>query len=144
MSIDCCADIFQAMEGQYTSVNDTNMPISISAMNSYETQNVIMDLNFVEENLGRDWWYQDKEETKHSLRKERNKIAARKCRQKKLDKLNNLGRKLSNLKEDIEAGSTFIKTLQASIYTLKEEIIEHNDNGCQIGVNSDNIQHTKY
>ena len=35
-----------------------------------------------------------------------------------LDKLNNLGRKLSNLKEDIEAGSTFIKTLQASIYFL--------------------------
>ena len=91
------------MEGQYTSINDMNMPLSISGMNTYETRNVIMDLNFVEENLGRDWWHQDKEETKHSLRKERNKIAARKCRQKKLDKLNNLGRKLSNLKEDIEA-----------------------------------------
>ena len=132
------------MEGLHTSIDDLNRPMSISAMNSYETENVFIDLNFVEENLGLDWWHQNKEETKHSLRKERNKIAARKCRQKKLDKLNNLGRKLSNLKEDIEAGSTFIKTLQASIYTLKQEIIEHNDNGCQIGVNSDNIQHAKY
>ena len=132
------------MEGLHTSIDDLNRPMSISAMSSYETENVFIDLNFVEENLGLDWWHQNKEETKHSLRKERNKIAARKCRQKKLDKLNNLGRKLSNLKEDIEAGSTFIKTLQASIYTLKQEIIEHNDNGCQIGVNSDNIQHAKY
>ena len=132
------------MEALHTSIDDLNRPMSISAMNSYETENVFIDLNFVEENLGLDWWHQNKEETKHSLRKERNKIAARKCRQKKLDKLNNLGRKLSNLKEDIEAGSTFIKTLQASIYTLKQEIIEHNDNGCQIGVNSDNIKHTKY
>ena len=132
------------MEGLHTSIDDLNRPMPISAMNSYETENVFIDLNFVEENLGLDWWHQNKEETKHSLRKERNKIAARKCRQKKLDKLNNLGRKLSNLKEDIEAGSTFIKTLQASIYTLKQEIIEHNDNGCQIGVNSDDIQHAKY
>ena len=132
------------MEGLHTSIDDLNRPMSISAMNSYETENVFIDLNFVEENLGLDWWHQNKEETKHSLRKERNKIAARKCRQKKLDKLNNLGRKLSNLKEDIEAGSTFIKTLQASIYTLKQEIIEHNDNGCQIGVNYDNIKHAKH
>ena len=132
------------MEGLHTSIDDLNRPMPISAMSSYETENVFIDLNFVEENLGLDWWHQNKEETKHSLRKERNKIAARKCRQKKLDKLNNLGRKLSNLKEDIEAGSTFIKTLQASIYTLKQEIIEHNDNGCQIGVNYDNIQHAKY
>ena len=132
------------MEALHTSIDDLNRPMSISAMNSYETENVFIDLNFVEENLGLDWWHQNKEETKHSLRKERNKIAARKCRQKKLDKLNNLGRKLSNLKEDIEAGSTFIKTLQASIYTLKQEIIEHNDNGCQIGVNYDNIKHAKH
>ena len=132
------------MEGLHTSIDDLNRPMSISAMNSYETENVFIDLNFVEENLGLDWWHQNKEETKHSIRKERNKIAARKCRQKKLDKLNNLGRKLSNLKEDIEAGSTFIKTLQASIYTLKQEIIEHNDNGCQIGVNYDNIKHAKH
>ena len=132
------------MEGLQTSINDLNRPMSISAMNSYETENVFIDLNFVEENLGLDWWHQNKEETKHSLRKERNKIAARKCRQKKLDKLNNLGRKLSNLKEDIDAGSKFIKTLQASIYTLKQEIIEHNDNGCQIGRYDDNIEHTKH
>ena len=132
------------MEGLHTSIDDLNRPMSISAMSSYETENVFIDLNFVEENLGLDWWHQNKEETKHSIRKERNKIAARKCRQKKLDKLNNLGRKLSNLKEDIEAGSTFIKTLQASIYTLKQEIIEHNDNGCQIGVNYDNIKHAKH
>ena len=132
------------MEGLHTSIDDLNRPMSISAMNSYETENVFIDLNFVEENLGLDWWHQNKEETKHSIRKERNKIAARKCRQKKLDKLNNLGRKLSNLKEDIEAGSTFIKTLQASIYTLKQEIIEHNDNGCQIGGNYDNIKHAKH
>ena len=132
------------MEGLHTSIDDLNRPMSISAMSSYETENVFIDLNFVEENLGLDWWHQNKEETKHSIRKERNKIAARKCRQKKLDKLNNLGRKLSNLKEDIEAGSTFIKTLQASIYTLKQEIIEHNDNGCQIGGNYDNIKHAKH
>ena len=132
------------MEGLHTSIDDLNRPMSISAMNSYETENVFIDLNFVEENLGLDWWHQNKEETKHSIRKERNKIAARKCRQKKLDKLNNLGRKLSNLKEDIEAGSTFIKTLQASIYTLKQEIIEHNDNGCQIGRYDDNIEHAKH
>ena len=132
------------MEGLNSSINDLNESISIHPVSSYETQNAIIDLNFFEENLGLDWWHQNKEESKHSLRKERNKIAARKCRQKKLDKLNNLGRKLSNLKEDIEAGSTFIKTLQASIYTLKQEIIEHNDNGCQIGVNYDNIKHAKH
>ena len=132
------------MEGLNSSINDLNEPISISTVNSYENQNAIIDLNFVEENLGLDWWHQDKEETKHSLRKERNKIAARKCRQKKLDKLNNLGRKLSNLKEDIDAGSKFIKALQASIYTLKQEIIEHNDNGCQIGRYDDNIEHAKH
>ena len=132
------------MEGLHTSIDDLNRPMSISAMNSYETENVFIDLNFVEENLGLDWWHQNKEETKHSLRKERNKIAARKCRQKKLDKLNNLGRKLKNLKEDIEAGSIFIKTLHASIYALKQEIIEHNDNGCQIGRYDDNIVHAKH
>ena len=132
------------MEGLNSSINDLNEPISIHAVSSYETQNAIIDLNFFEENLGLDWWHQNKEESKHSLRKERNKIAARKCRQKKLDKLNNLGRKLSNLKEDIEAGSTFIKTLQASIYALKQEIIEHNDKGCQIGRYDDNIEHAKH
>ena len=132
------------MEGLQSSINYLNESISVSTVNSYENQNAIIDFNFVEENLGLDWWHQDKEESKHSLRKERNKIAARKCRQKKLDKLNNLGRKLSNLKEDIDAGSKFIKTLQASIYTLKQEIIEHNDNGCQIGRYDDNIEHAKH
>ena len=132
------------MEGLNSSINDLNEPISINAVSSYETQNAIIDLNFFEENLGLDWWHQNREESKHSLRKERNKIAARKCRQKKLDKLNNLGRKLSNLKEDIDAGSKFIKTLQASIYTLKQEIIEHNNNGCQIGRYDDNIEHAKH
>ena len=132
------------MEGLNSSINDLNEPISIHAVSCYETQNAIIDLNFFEENLGLDWWHQNKEESKHSLRKERNKIAARKCRQKKLDKLNNLGRKLSNLKEDIDAGSKFIKTLQASIYALKQEIIEHNDNGCQIGRYDDNIEHAKH
>ena len=132
------------MEGLQSSINYLNESISVSTVNSYENQNAIIDFNFVEENLGLDWWHQDKEESKHSLRKERNKIAARKCRQKKLDKLNNLGRKLSNLKEDIDAGSKFIKTLQASIYTLKQEIIEHNDNGCQIGRYDDNIEYAKH
>ena len=132
------------MEGLQSSINYLNESISVSTVNSYENQNAIIDFNFVEENLGLDWWHQDKEESKHSLRKERNKIAARKCRQKKLDKLNNLGRKLSNLKEDIDAGSKFIKTLQASIYTLKQEIIDHNDNGCQIGRYDDNIEHAKH
>ena len=132
------------MEGLQSSINYLNESISVSTVNSYENQNAIIDFNFVEENLGLDWWHQDKEESKHSLRKERNKIAARKCRQKKLDKLNNLGRKLSNLKEDIDAGSKFIKTLQASIYALKQEIIEHNDNGCQIGRYDDNIEHAKH
>ena len=132
------------MEGLQSSINYLNESISVSTVNSYENQNAIIDFNFVEENLGLDWWHQDKEETKYSLRKERNKIAARKCRQKKLDKLNNLGRKLSNLKEDIDAGSKFIKTLQASIYTLKQEIIDHNDNGCQIGRYDDNIEHAKH
>ena len=132
------------MEGLQSSINYLNESISVSTVNSYENQNAIIDFNFVEENLGLDWWHQDKEESKHSLRKERNKIAARKCRQKKLDKLNNLGRKLSNLKEDIDAGSKFIKTLQASIYALKQEIIDHNDNGCQIGRYNDNIEHAKH
>ena len=132
------------MEGLQSSINYLNESISVSTVNSYENQNAIIDFNFVEENLGLDWWHQDKEESKHSLRKERNKIAARKCRQKKLDKLNNLGRKLSNLKEDIDAGSKFIKTLQASIYILKQEIIEHNDNGCLIGRYDENIEHAKH
>ena len=45
------------MEGQYASINDKNEPNFICTMNSYETANVIFDLNFLEENLGRDWWH---------------------------------------------------------------------------------------
>merc|ERR1711899_33577 len=64
----------------------------------------------------------------------RNRLAASKCRKRKLEKISNLDEKVSDLKEENGELMAIVKRLKDSICNLKQEVMEHVQHGCQINM----------
>jgi len=62
----------------------------------------------------------------------RNRLAASKCRKRKLERISNLDEKVSDLKEENSELMGIVKKLKESICNLKQEVMEHVHHGCQI------------
>jgi len=64
----------------------------------------------------------------------RNRLAASKCRKRKLERISNLDEKVSDLKEENTELMGIVKKLKESICNLKQEVMEHVQHGCQINM----------
>jgi transcription factor AP-1 len=76
-----------------------------------------------------------KQETAKLARKRlRNRIAASKCRTRKLERIVVLDNKVNELKEENADLAAVVKRLRANVCELKQEVMEHVHHGCQIMV----------
>ena len=73
-----------------------------------------------------------KENLKVEKRKENNRMAARRCRKRKEDRIHNLEHRLCQLKDENEEGTEKVSELHDAISNLKQELLEHVKNGCQV------------
>jgi transcription factor AP-1 len=64
----------------------------------------------------------------------RNRQAATKCRRRKLERIANLDDRVNVLKEENTDLAVVVKRLRSSVCDLKQEVMEHVHNGCQIMV----------
>lgn len=75
----------------------------------------------------------NQEVIKLERKRARNRIAARKCRTRKLERIARLEDKVADLKEQNSDLSTQASRLKEEVIKLKQTIIEHAKSGCQIG-----------
>merc|ERR1711902_72859 len=72
------------------------------------------------------------EKIKLERKRQRNRLAASKCRKRKLERISHLEGKVKDLKgENVELANV-VKKLKESVYSLKQEVLEHHTNGCLI------------
>lgn len=64
----------------------------------------------------------------------RNRLAASKCRKRKLERISNLDEKVAELKDENGELMGMVKRLKGSICNLKQEVMEHVQHGCQINM----------
>jgi transcription factor AP-1 len=62
----------------------------------------------------------------------RNRLAATKCRKRKLERISNLDEKVSDLKSENGELMGIVKRLKESVCNLKQEVMEHVQHGCQM------------
>lgn len=75
---------------------------------------------------------ESQEKIKLERKRQRNRVAASKCRKRKLERISKLEDKVKQLKgENVELGGV-IKSLKEHVIQLKQKVIEHINNGCSI------------
>lgn len=75
---------------------------------------------------------ENQEKIKLERKRQRNRVAASKCRKRKLERISKLEDKVKNLKgENAELGGV-IKSLKEHVFQLKQQVIDHINNGCSI------------
>lgn len=72
------------------------------------------------------------ETVKMERKRERNRIAARKCRERKISRIAELSATVESLEGDKEHLSTQITTLNDEIVRLRQIISEHEHSGCNV------------
>lgn len=65
-------------------------------------------------------------------KRERNRMAARKCRNRKLDRISKLEERVDELKTHNQKLATSASTLRDQVCKLKQQIMEHVSSGCQV------------
>ncbi|XP_055374310.1 transcription factor Jra [Condylostylus longicornis] len=74
------------------------------------------------------------EKIKLERKRQRNRVAASKCRKRKLERISKLEDKVKTLKaENAELGAV-VKNLKGHVFQLKQEVIDHVNFGCNIPV----------
>lgn len=72
------------------------------------------------------------EKIKLERKRQRNRVAASKCRKRKLERISKLEEKVKILKgENTDLGS-ILKNLKEHVAQLKQQVIEHIESGCSI------------
>lgn len=75
---------------------------------------------------------ESQEKIKLERKRQRNRVAASKCRKRKLERISKLEDKVKILKgENTELGS-IIKALKENVCQLKQQVIDHMSKGCNI------------
>lgn len=75
---------------------------------------------------------QDQERIKLERKRLRNRIAASKCRRRKLERIVILEEKVSMMKGENSELSAIVNKLREQVAALKQQILEHANSGCQI------------
>ncbi|XP_074643465.1 transcription factor Jun-like [Tubulanus polymorphus] len=75
---------------------------------------------------------ENQEVMKVERKRARNRIAARKCRHRKLERISRLEDKVNDLKDENENLSTTATSLREQVCRLKQQILEHVKSGCQV------------
>jgi len=69
----------------------------------------------------------------------RNRVAARKCRTRKLERIARLEERVTDLKDQNTKLATTANTLRDQVCRLKQQIMEHVNSGCQVMMSSVNL-----
>lgn len=80
---------------------------------------------------------ESQERLKLERKRLRNRVAASKCRKKKLERISQLDEKVQGLKNENTELAAVVKKLKESVCNLKQEVIDHVNQGCQIVIASD-------
>ncbi|KAL8604688.1 hypothetical protein ACOMHN_017647 [Nucella lapillus] len=78
---------------------------------------------------------ESQERIKLERKRARNRLAAQKCRTRKLERISRLEDRVSDLKGQNTDLSTTASSLRDQVIKLKQQIVEHVNSGCQIMVN---------
>lgn len=77
---------------------------------------------------------ENQERIKLERKRMRNRVAASKCRKRKLERISKLEDKVKNLKsENAELGAV-IAGLKQHVFKLKQQVIEHVKSGCTVNL----------
>merc|ERR1711897_35311 len=87
----------------------------------------------VEKRLG------ENQKIKLERKRQRNRLAASKCRKRKLERISHLELKVRDLKGENAELANVVKKLKDSVYGLKQEVLEHHNNGCLISMVGEEI-----
>lgn len=79
---------------------------------------------------------EDQERIKLERKRQRNRIAASKCRKRKLERIARLEDKVRVLKNDNSELAMVVVKLRQQVCSLKEQVMEHINCGCQIMLNN--------
>merc|ERR1712117_487881 len=74
------------------------------------------------------------EKIKLERKRQRNRLAASKCRKRKLERISQLDDRVSALKNENADLAAVVKKMKAGVALLKQEVIEHCNSGCDIRV----------
>merc|ERR1712141_729664 len=73
---------------------------------------------------------ESQEKSKLERKRQRNRLAASKCRKRKLERISQLELKVKDLKGENSELYNVVKKLKQSVANLKQEVLEHHNNGC--------------
>lgn len=76
----------------------------------------------------------DQERIKLERKRQRNRVAASKCRKRKLERISKLEDKVKNLKSENTELGCVVKQMKETVFKLKQEVIDHIRTGCNIPV----------
>merc|ERR1711863_109416 len=82
---------------------------------------------------------ESQEKIKLERKRQRNRLAASKCRKRKLERISQLELKVKDLKGENAELANVVKKLKDSVYGLKQEVLEHHNNGCLISMVGEEI-----
>jgi transcription factor AP-1 len=74
------------------------------------------------------------EKIKLDRKRQRNRLAASKCRKRKLERISQLDDRVAGLKNENADLAAVVKKMKAGVALLKQEVIEHVNSGCDIRV----------
>lgn len=80
---------------------------------------------------------ENQEKIKLERKRERNRIAASKCRRRKLERISRLESKVAALKNENSELGNVVNKLRDQICQLKEQVMDHVKSGCQIMISHD-------
>lgn len=75
---------------------------------------------------------ESQEKIKLERKRQRNRLAASKCRKRKLERISQLDDKVQKLKMENNELAGIMKKLKESICNLKQEVMNHMNSGCQV------------
>ncbi|VVC28513.1 Jun-like transcription factor,Basic-leucine zipper domain,Transcription factor Jun [Cinara cedri] len=78
---------------------------------------------------------ESQEKIKLERKRQRNRLAASKCRRRKLERIAKLEDKVKELKNENSELSTVLNRLLEQICQLKQTVVEHMHNGCEFAMN---------
>merc|ERR1712179_580656 len=71
-------------------------------------------------------------ESQEKIKLERKRLAASKCRKRKLERISQLDERVAQLKTENSDLAAVVKKMKSSVAVLKQEVMEHVNSGCEI------------
>merc|ERR1719513_99170 len=81
---------------------------------------------------------ESQEKIKLERKRLRNRLAASKCRKRKLERISQLDERVAQLKTENSDLAAVVKKMKSSVAVLKQEVMEHVNSGCEIRVSDTN------